>query len=57
MIVNSSSRRNNSKINNVFSYNVEASQMLDQIGWQIVNLKNVHTDNNKTKERFPERQA
>jgi len=31
--------------------------MMDQIGWQIVKLKNVATDNNKTKEGAPERQT
>lgn len=31
--------------------------MMDQIGWQIGNLKNVATDNSKTKESAPERQT
>lgn len=41
--------KKNNKINNVFPYNKDPSQKMDQIEWQIVNMKNVGADNSKTK--------
>lgn len=49
--------KKNNKINNVFPYNKEPSQRMDQIEWQIVNMKNVGPDNSKTKKSVLERHA
>lgn len=49
--------KKNNKINNVFPYNKDPSQMMDQITWQRVNMKNVGSDTSKTKKSVLERHA